>query len=36
MWNTQSEILAGVRGLRITFAVDSRPATFAEVITAWQ
>jgi hypothetical protein len=28
--------LAGVRGLRITFAVDSRPATFAEVITAWQ
>ena len=36
MWSMQSEELAGVRGLRGTVAVDSRPATFADVITAWQ
>jgi len=36
MWSMQSEELAGARGLRVTVAVDSHPATFAEVITAWQ
>ena len=36
MWSMQSEDLAGARGLRGTVAVDSHPATFAEVITAWQ
>ena len=36
MWSIQSEELAGARGLRFTVAVDSHPATSAEVIAAWQ
>ena len=36
MWSMQSEELAGARGMRVTVAVDSHPATSAEVIAAWQ
>lgn len=36
MWDARSEELADARGLRFTVARDSRPATFAEVLVAWQ
>lgn len=36
MWNARSEELPTARGLRFTIALDSRPATFTEVIRAWQ
>jgi hypothetical protein len=36
MWAAQSEELASVRGLRFKLTQDSRHATFAEVIHAWQ
>lgn len=36
MWNATSEELADSRGLRFFVTLASRPATFAEVIRAWQ
>lgn len=36
MWNGRTEPLADFRGLRCTITFDSRPASFAEVIQAWQ
>lgn len=36
MWSAESEELPGVRGLRYTVVFDSRAASFAEVIRAWQ
>jgi hypothetical protein len=36
MWNTRSEELPGTQGLRFSISYNSRPATFAEVIHAWQ
>jgi len=36
MWTTHSEELPGGRGLRLTIALDSRPASFGEVIQTWQ
>lgn len=36
MWNAEREELPGRRGLRLTIALDSRPASFGEVIQAWQ
>jgi hypothetical protein len=36
MWTTQSEHLANARALRLTLALDSRPATFADVCRGWQ
>jgi hypothetical protein len=36
MWSAWSEELAGVRGLRFAVVLDSHPATFSEVIHAWQ
>ena len=36
MWTAQSAELPGGRGLRLTIALNSRPASFAEVIQAWQ
>ncbi|HZZ70905.1 MAG TPA: hypothetical protein VFE24_01555 [Pirellulales bacterium] len=36
MWASQSEELAGRRGLRFRITIDSRPATYADVIRAWQ
>lgn len=36
MWSGRREKLADTCGLRFTVAFDSRPATFAEVIRAWQ
>jgi hypothetical protein len=36
MWSTWSEELRDARGSRFTVALDSRPATFAEVVRAWQ
>ena len=36
MWSGRSEELADACGLRFAVAFDSRPATFAEVIRAWQ
>lgn len=35
MWTTRSEELADDRGLRFTVDLDSRPATFADVLRAW-
>jgi hypothetical protein len=36
MWSTQKEELLEARGLRFVISLDSRPATFAEVIRAWK
>ena len=36
MWTAQSEELADARGLRFTIALDSIPATVAEVLRGWQ
>lgn len=36
MWSVRIEELADARGLRFAVALDARPATFAEVIRAWQ
>lgn len=36
MWSTRSEQLANVRGLRFTVDLDSRPASFADVLRGWQ
>ena len=36
MWTTTSEELPGKRGLRLAIVLNSRPASFAEVIQAWQ
>jgi hypothetical protein len=36
MWSDSSEELPNSRGLRFTVALDTRPATFAEVIHAWR
>jgi hypothetical protein len=35
MWTTASDELPGTNGLRVTLAHDARPATFADVIRAW-
>lgn len=36
MWAANSEELPGGRGLRLAVALDSRPASFGDVIQAWQ
>src|SRR5262245_18046487 len=36
MWAARREELSDARGLRFTVTLDSRPATVAEVIRAWQ
>lgn len=36
MWDSRSEKLAEARGLRFAVNFESRPATFTEVIHAWQ
>jgi len=36
MWTATSEELPGKRGLRLAIVLNSRPASFAEVIQAWQ
>ena len=36
MWTTESEKLPGGRGLRLAITLNSRPASFADVIQAWQ
>jgi hypothetical protein len=36
MWSTRSEALAGVRGLRFAVDLDSRPASFADVLRGWR
>jgi hypothetical protein len=36
MWTAQSEHLANGRAHRLTFALDSLPATFADVCRGWQ
>lgn len=36
MWNTRREPLPDARGSRFPVYLDARPATFAEVIHAWQ
>jgi len=36
MWSSRSEELADACGLRFAVAFDSRPATFAQIIRAWQ
>lgn len=36
MWTAQSEPLADGRGMQASLDVDSRRATFAEVVQAWQ
>ena len=36
MWTAHSEDLPGGRGLRLTIALDSRPASYGEIISAWQ
>src|SRR5205823_659557 len=36
VWSARSEALTGARGLRFAVDVDSRPATFAEVLRGWQ
>jgi hypothetical protein len=36
MWSARSEELTEARGLRYSLLLDSRPATFKEVIRAWQ
>jgi hypothetical protein len=36
MWAARSERLVNERGLRLSLDLDSRPATFAEVVNGWQ
>jgi hypothetical protein len=36
MWTAQSNALPDARGLRFAVQLDARPATFAEVLRAWQ
>jgi hypothetical protein len=36
MWTVRSEELTGARGLRFTLTLDSRPASFADVLRGWQ
>jgi hypothetical protein len=36
MWSARCEELVDVRGLKFTIALDSRPATFTDVLRAWQ
>jgi hypothetical protein len=36
MWNYRSETLDGVRGLRYFIDLNTKPATFREVINGWQ
>jgi len=36
MWTARSEELADVCGLRFAFDLDSRPATFADVLRGWK
>jgi hypothetical protein len=36
MWTTRSEKLTGSRSLRFAVDLDSRPATFVDVLRAWQ
>lgn len=36
MWSAQSEELSDGRVMRFAVALDARPATFAEIISAWQ
>lgn len=36
MWSPRHESLPNLRGLRFTLLLDSRPATFADVLQAWQ
>jgi hypothetical protein len=36
MWSARSEELADACGVRFALAVDSRPATFADVLRGWQ
>ena len=36
MWTAEGQHLPGGRGLRLTILLDSRPASFGEVIQAWQ
>src|SRR6266851_4537265 len=36
MWSSKSEQLADARGVRFALALDSRPASFADVLQAWQ
>jgi len=36
MWTAQTAELPGGRGLRLAIALNSRPASFGEVIQAWQ
>ncbi len=36
MWSTRSEALAGVRGLRYAVDLDSRPASFTDVLRGWR
>jgi hypothetical protein len=36
MWSTRSEALPRVRGLRFAVDLDSRPATFADVLRGWR
>jgi hypothetical protein len=36
MWSAKSEQLADGRGMRFALAIDSRPASFADVLCGWQ
>ncbi len=36
MWTAHCEHLADGRGVRFAFALDGRPATFADVVQGWQ
>lgn len=36
MWTSRNEKLANARGMRFTINLDSRPATFADVVLGWQ
>jgi hypothetical protein len=36
MWTARSEELPGERGLRFMLELDSKPATFADVLRGWQ
>ncbi len=36
MWTARTEELVDARGVRFALALDSRPATFADVVRGWQ
>jgi hypothetical protein len=36
MWTARSDELAGAHGIRLTFAQESRVATFADVLRGWR